>query len=99
MEWGWDTWEISKEGVIKEETYRVSPKAIRHFLKFEQDVINKNTGDDGACTTYEFFDIILKNDTASSAHNTCKYIGFYKVMEELRKNIISEEKENKSIQP
>ena len=92
MEYGWKNWEVAKQGIIKEETYKVSFKAIKYFLKFERDVINEDTGNEGTCSTYEFFDIILKNDTASSNHQSGQYEGFGKVVIELRKNTISEEK-------
>ena len=92
MEYGWKNWKVAEQGIIREETYKVSPKAIKQFLKFERDVINKDTGNEGGCSTYEFFDIILKNDTANSNHHSCQYEGFGKVIIELRKNIISEEK-------
>ena len=93
MEYGWENWEVAEQGIIKEETYKVSPEAIKHFLKFERDVINEDTGNEGWCSTYEFFDIILKNDTANSSHHSCQYDGFWKVIIELRKNIISEEEQ------
>ena len=93
MEYGWKNWKVAEQGIIREETYKVSPKAIKQFLKFERDVINEDTGNEGGCTQFEFFDIILKNDTASSSHHSCEYEGFGKVIIELRKNIISEEKE------
>ena len=92
MEYGWENWEVAEQGIIREETYKVSTKAIKQFLKFERDVINEDTGNEGACTAFEIFDIILKNDTASSSHHSCQYDGFWKVIKELRKNIISEEK-------
>ena len=92
MEYGWENWEVAEQGIIEEETYKVSPEAIKHFLKFERDVINEDTGNEEGCTQFEFFDIILKNDTASSSHHSCEYEGFGKVIIELRKNIISEEK-------
>ena len=91
MEYGWGK-EVAEQGIIKEETYKVSSKAIKYFLKFEKDVINNDTGNDGECTFYEFFEIILKNDTASSSHHSCQYEGFGEVIIELRKNIISDKK-------
>ena len=93
MEYGWKNWEVAEQGIIRKETYKVSPKAIKYFLKFEKDVINEDTGNEGWCSTYEFFDIILKNDTANSSHHSCQYDGFWKVIIELRKNIISEEEQ------
>ena len=83
---------VAEQGIIKEEIYKVSSKAIKYFLKFERDVINEDTGNEGVCTFSEHFDIILKNDTASSSHNSCQYEGFEKLVIELTKNTISEEK-------
>lgn len=87
MEHGWGK-EIVEQRIIKEERYKVSSKAIKYFLKFEKDVINKDTGNEGDCSFSENFKIILKNDTVSSSHHSCQYEGFGMLITELKKNII-----------
>ena len=87
MEHRWGK-EIVEQRIIKEETYKVSSKAIKYFLKFEKDVINKDTGNEGDCSFSENFKIILKNDTVSSSHHSCQYEGFGMLITELKKNII-----------
>ena len=94
MEYGWGK-EVAEQGIIKEETYKVSSKTIKFFLKFERDIINDtiDTRNEDWYSFSEHFDIILKNDTASSSYHSAPYEEFEKLITELRKNIISEEKD------
>ena len=40
------------------------------------------------CTFYEYFDIVLNNDTISSAHSDCSYEGFENFRDALKEEVI-----------
>lgn len=87
MEKGWGDW---IEGIAMVIEFGFSDRVVKSYLKFENDVINKKTGkDDDSCTFYEYFDIILNNDTISSAHSDCSYEGFEEFRDALKENIIA----------
>ncbi|MBO5795926.1 MAG: hypothetical protein J6R28_04670 [Bacteroides sp.] len=88
---GWSEIIENREPIVARE-YNISKKALKAYLRFEKDVINKATNkyDSIFCTFYEFYDIVLKNDTASSSHEDCHYDGFGKFNIILKGNIISE---------
>lgn len=86
MEKGWGT---MKKGTAMVIGFGITDKAVKSYLIFENDVINKKTGkDDESCTFYEYFDIILNNDTISSAHSDCSYKGFENFRDALKEKVI-----------
>jgi len=86
MEKGWRT---MKKGTAMVIGFGISDKVVQSYLIFENDVINKKTGkDDESCTFYEYFDIVLNNDTISSAHSDCSYEGFENFRDALKEEVI-----------